>query len=147
LSPDQLRALLRLLESVGVEMLEVEVDGGRLVVRRDLASVPVAERGAVAVPGPESLVVGAPAVGVFYRGTEEGAPALAMPGDVVPRGQVLGVVEVLRMPHPVEAPEDGRLERFLVESGQAVEYGQPLLILLPRAGAVTDPTEASDDGA
>jgi acetyl-CoA carboxylase biotin carboxyl carrier protein len=128
-------------------MLEVEVDGGRLVVRRDLASVAAAGSGAVVTPAPESVVVGAPAVGVFYRGTEEGVPALAMPGDAVPRGQVLGVVEVLRMPHPVEAPEGGRIERFLVESGQPVEYGQPLLILLPLASAEGDPAGASDHGA
>ena len=99
--------------------------------------MPGAPRGAAAPP--DSLVVGAPAVGIFYRGTEEGSPPLAGAGDAVARGQVLGVVEVLRMPHPVEAPQGGRIERFLVESGQAVEYGQPLLVLQPAAGADSDP--------
>jgi acetyl-CoA carboxylase biotin carboxyl carrier protein len=54
-------------------------------------------------------------------------------GDAVRAGQVLGVVEVLRLPHPVEAPADGRVVRFLVTSGQPVEYGQPLVELLPAA--------------
>jgi acetyl-CoA carboxylase biotin carboxyl carrier protein len=83
----------------------------------------------------EPLVVVAPAVGLFHRGGEEGAPPLAAEGETVTRGQVLGVVEVLRMPHPVEAPAEGRVERFLVESGQPVEYGQPLVSLLPALGA------------
>jgi biotin carboxyl carrier protein len=140
LAPDELRALLHLLESVGVELLEVEIGGARLVVRRDPASVPEARGAPVAAPPPDSLVVGAPAVGIFYRGTEEGSPPLAAPGDTIGRGQVLGMVEVLRMPHPVEAPKGGRIESFLVENGQPVEYGQPLLVLQPVASADSDST-------
>jgi biotin carboxyl carrier protein len=140
LAPDELRALLYLLESVGVELLEVEIGGGRLVVRRDPRSVPEARETPVVAPPPDALVVGAPAVGIFYRGTEEGSPPLAGPGDTVARGQVLGVVEVLRMPHPVEAPKGGRIESFLVENGQPVEYGQPLFVLRAAASADSDTT-------
>lgn len=121
-----------------MELLEVEIGGGRLVVRRDPASIPEARGAPVAAPPPDSLVVGAPAVGIFYRGTEEGSPSLAGAGDTIARGQVLGVVEVLRMPHPVEAPQGGRIESFLVENGQPVEYGQPLLVLQPLASADGD---------
>jgi len=131
--------LLHLLESVGVELLEVEIGGGRLFVRRDPARIPHAGGATRAAAPPDSLVVSAPAVGIFYRGTEEGSPPLAAAGDAVARGQVLGVVEVLRMPHPVEAPQGGRIQRFLVESGQPVEYGQPLLVLQPVVTADSDP--------
>ena len=131
LAPEHLRELLRLLEATGVEELEVETGGGRLLLRREPAEpANVATEAPTARPV-EPLVVAAPAVGLFYRGTEEGAPPLAEVGEAVSRGQVLALVEVLRMPHPVEAPAAGRVESFLVESGQPVEYGQPLLVLLP----------------
>jgi biotin carboxyl carrier protein len=87
------------------------------------------------------VTVLAPAVGRFHRGTEDGAPPLVAEGDEVEAGQVLAIVEVFRMPNTVDAPVAGTVQRFLVESGQPVEYGQPLVVLVP---ATRDP--ASDDG-
>lgn len=130
LTPGSLRELLRLLEAAGVEELEVEAAGGRLSLRRAPAAPARLSEAPRALPA-EPVVVGSPAVGVFRRSADDGAPPLAAEGDIVRRGQVLAVVEVLRMPHPVEAPVAGRLERFLVESGQPAEYGQPLLVLVP----------------
>jgi biotin carboxyl carrier protein len=131
LAPESLRELLRLLEATGVEELEVEAAGGRLLLRREPVAAPTRLSAAPGALPAEPLVVTSPAVGVFHRGTEDGAPPLAAEGQVVRRGQVLAIVEVLRMPHPVEASVAGRLERFLVDDGQPAEYGQPLLVLVP----------------
>lgn len=143
LTPERLRELVRWLRSCGVEELELAVGAERLYIRRE-DGLPTP-----APPPPEPpaapLVIGAPAVGLFHRGLEAGAPPVVAEGAVVRAGQVLGIVEVLRMPHPVEAPADGRVRRFLAESGQAVEYGQPLVELEPLPPAADD--DASARGA
>jgi biotin carboxyl carrier protein len=127
----RLRELVDWLQQCGVEELELAAGAERLYLRRD--GVPVEPSAPPAASAAEPLVVAAPAVGLFHRGLEEGAPPVVTEGAAVRAGQVLGVVEVLRLPHPVEAPADGRVVRFLVASGQPVEYGQPLVELLPAA--------------
>jgi acetyl-CoA carboxylase biotin carboxyl carrier protein len=131
LTSARLRELVGWLQQCGVEELELVAGAERLYLRR--AGAPVEPPTPAAAPAAEPLVVGAPAVGLFHRGVEDGAPPAVAEGDAVRAGQVLGVVEVLRLPHPVEAPADGRVVRFLVTSGQPVEYGQPLVELLPAA--------------
>ncbi|HLI28613.1 MAG TPA: acetyl-CoA carboxylase biotin carboxyl carrier protein subunit [Chloroflexota bacterium] len=142
LSAARLRELVGWLQQCGVEELELTAGAERLYLRRDGA---LAEPPAPPIaPATESLIIGAPAVGLFHRGPEEGAPPLVAEGATVHAGQVLGVVEVLRMPHPVEAPADGRVLRFLAESGQAVEYGQPLVELWPAPAVESEGAAARD---
>ncbi|HWP28509.1 MAG TPA: acetyl-CoA carboxylase biotin carboxyl carrier protein subunit [Chloroflexota bacterium] len=140
LDPAALDELVRLLQASNVDELEVEVPGRRLYLRREplvpSASAPPPP------PPPASQVVPAPAVGVFHRGLEAGAPPVVADGARVEQGQVVGVIEVLRIPHPVEAPVAGTIERFLVESNQPVEYGQPLLVLRPEGEAPAPETDA-----
>jgi acetyl-CoA carboxylase biotin carboxyl carrier protein len=70
-------------------------------------------------------------VGPFHRSREPDGPALCDVGDPVAAGEAVGVIETLGMAADVEAPAPGRLERFLVDDGQAVEFGQVVAILLP----------------
>jgi acetyl-CoA carboxylase biotin carboxyl carrier protein len=129
LEPGALADLLALLQASGVSELDLEIDDARLFIRRTTEVQPVVGPLVPLEVEPETIVVAAPAVGLFHRGPEEGAPPLVAEDEDVVAGQVLGIVEVLRMPHQVEAPRAGRVERFLVESGRPVEYGQPLVQL------------------
>ena len=81
----------------------------------------------VGEPDPTVVVV-SHAVGTFHL------PPHATPvGTTVRAGTVLGVVESLKVPNEVKASHAGRVEGYLVEEGQGVEYGQPLVVLNPAA--------------
>jgi acetyl-CoA carboxylase biotin carboxyl carrier protein len=70
-------------------------------------------------------------VGPFHRSREPDGPALVEEGDRVEAGAPLGVIETLGMATEVEAPAAGLLERFLVEDGQPVEFGQVVAVIEP----------------
>ena len=132
LAGGELRELLRLLDGSDIEELELEVSGTKLLFRRSVA----AERsGRVETGGVEqrpdsrtSVFVVAERVGFFHR--PDGAGNL-QPGDSVDLDQVLGVIDSVNIPSPVQAPCSGVLDEVLVEEGQPVEYGQPLFVLHP----------------
>ncbi len=67
-----------------------------------------------------------PMVGVFYASDQEGGEPLTKPGDQVKEGQVLGIVEAMKLMNEIKAEYSGTVEEVLVENGQMVEYGQPL---------------------
>ncbi|MCQ4040803.1 acetyl-CoA carboxylase biotin carboxyl carrier protein [Streptantibioticus rubrisoli] len=73
----------------------------------------------------------APMVGNFYRAPEPGAPPFVNVGDLVEQGQDIGIVEAMKLMNPVQAERAGRVAAVLVEDGQPVEYGQPLIALEP----------------
>jgi len=137
------RALLDLVAGTDVEELEVEHHGARVLIRREptraaAAPPPVGQaapeaRGVEPADDPFAglVVVRSSLVGLFFRGKEPGAEALAREGEAVRPGQPLAIVEALRVPHLLEAPVAGTLERVLVQDGHAVEYGQPILLLRP----------------
>jgi acetyl-CoA carboxylase biotin carboxyl carrier protein len=73
--------------------------------------------------------VTAPTVGVFYRSPEPGAPPFVSEGDVVAAGQQVAIIEAMKLMIPVEADRAGRVAAILCADADAVEYGQPLLVL------------------
>lgn len=131
---DQLGELLRLLDGSDVSELEVEADGTRFLVRRDLSdeSQPVT-RAAVPLPEPllraDSFVITAPLVGVFRRSGGGKGEVLLDEGDAVQAGQVVGAVEAMGMLNRIQAERAGMVQEILVREGQPVEYGQPLLVV------------------
>lgn len=78
---------------------------------------------------PGEVVVEAPMVGTFYAAPRPGAPAFVSSGDAVQKGSILGIVEVMKLMNNLEAKISGTVSRILVENGQAVEYGQPLMVI------------------
>ena len=133
------RAVLKALRGSSVEELRLTWPSGRITLRRDLDSLagsapPASEAGPAtpeAPPVPEEIEVRAQMVGPFHRSREPDGPALCDVGDPVAAGEAVGVIETLGMAADVEAPAPGRLERFLVDDGQAVEFGQVVAILVP----------------
>ena len=74
-------------------------------------------------------VVKSPLVGTFYCAPSEGADPYVKVGDVVKKGQVLGIVEAMKLMNEIESEFDGEVVEILVENEQMVEYGQPLFVI------------------
>ena len=76
--------------------------------------------------------VKSPMVGTFYEAPSPGAAPFAKVGDVVESGQVLCIVEAMKLMNEIESDAAGEVVQRLVSSGQPVEYGQPLFLIRPR---------------
>lgn len=71
-------------------------------------------------------VVKSPLVGTFYSSASPDAPAFINVGDCVKKGQVVGIIEAMKLMNEIECDCDGVIEAILIENEQVVEYGQPL---------------------
>ncbi len=126
--------------------LEVEAGGTRIRVVREHApaggGTRVEPAPALAAPlqqpAPESvestahlLTVEAPMVGTFYRAPKPDAPPFVAEGDLVKEGQVLCIVEAMKLMNEIESKVSGRIVKVVVENGQPVEFGQPLFLVEP----------------
>jgi acetyl-CoA carboxylase biotin carboxyl carrier protein len=76
--------------------------------------------------------VKSPIVGTFYDSPSPGAPAFVQPGDQVEVGQVLCIVEAMKLMNEIECDVAGEVVRRIAVSGQPVEFGQPLFAIRPR---------------
>ena len=126
--------------------LEVEGAGTRIRIVREhapAASGPRVEAAPATAaplqqPAPESvestahlLTVEAPMVGTFYRAPKPDAPPFVAEGDVVKEGQVICIVEAMKLMNEIESKVAGRIAKVVVENGQPVEFGQPLFLVDP----------------
>ncbi len=84
---------------------------------------------AAADPADDPGVVPSPMVGTAYFQAEPGSPAFAKVGDTVTEGQTILIIEAMKTMNQIAAPRAGRVKRILVEDGQPVEFGAPLMIL------------------
>jgi acetyl-CoA carboxylase biotin carboxyl carrier protein len=139
------RRLATLLAELGLSEVEVESGDARVRVQRAAAVVapppaapalatPPEERPLVAdVVSPALVTVEAPMVGTFYRASSPTADPYVQEGDVVKEGQVLCIIEAMKLMNEIESKVSGRVARILVENGHAVEYGQPLFLVDPQS--------------
>jgi acetyl-CoA carboxylase biotin carboxyl carrier protein len=88
-------------------------------------SAPAAEPAAQ----PEGHVIRSPMVGTFYRSSAPGAKPFVEVGQAVKAGDTLCIIEAMKLLNEIEADRDGVVKAILVENGQPVEYGEPLIIL------------------
>ena len=72
-----------------------------------------------------------PMVGTFYRAPSPGADPFVREGDTIKEGQVLCIIEAMKLMNEIEAKVGGRVAKILVENGTAVEFGQPLFLVEP----------------
>jgi acetyl-CoA carboxylase biotin carboxyl carrier protein len=79
-----------------------------------------------------SQEVKSPIVGTFYESPSPGAPAFVKVGDLVEIGQVLCIIEAMKLMNEIESDVAGEVIRRIASSGQPVEYGQPLFTIRPR---------------
>jgi acetyl-CoA carboxylase biotin carboxyl carrier protein len=79
----------------------------------------------------ELAVVKSPIVGTFYRASEPGAPPFVDTGQTVRKGQVLCIIEAMKLMNEINAECDGEIVKVYVENGQAVQYGERLFAIRP----------------
>jgi acetyl-CoA carboxylase biotin carboxyl carrier protein len=92
------------------------------------AAAPAAEGGAPK-PKPNEHVITAPMVGTFYGSPSPGAKAFVEIGDEVKVGQVLCIIEAMKMMNQIEADRAGRITSIMARNGDPVEFGQPLFVV------------------
>ena len=157
---NQLREILDLVRAHELSEFEVEQDGLKLKIRRNAAGVPVVAMPALAptnssgpaaaptavaaaapvaaVPGGatdvdlELAVVKSPIVGTFYRSSEPSAPPFVDIGTQVKKGQVLCIIEAMKLMNEIDSEYDGEVVNVYVESGQPVQYGERLFAIRTR---------------
>ncbi len=87
-----------------------------------------------AAPAPEEglHMVKSPIVGTFYEAPSPGAPPFVKPGDTVEIGQVLCIVEAMKLLNEIESDVAGEIVKKLAVNGQPIEYGQELFVIRPK---------------
>jgi acetyl-CoA carboxylase biotin carboxyl carrier protein len=132
---EQLRELIRLLDEANLTEIEVEHDDDRIRVRRDPAAIvaavpqsvaPTAEGAAAAAADESGVYVTSPFVGTFYRSPSPDSDPFVEVGDEIVVGQVLCIVEAMKLMNEIEAETAGTVVEVLVENGKPVEYGDKL---------------------
>lgn len=145
-----IRELADLLEETGLTEIEVEQDGKRVRVARGVnltttlttegaphdSREPPTRPGTNNRPAPRSEeailhpgTITSPMVGTAYRSPEPGAPPFIEVGSRVTAGQTLVIIEAMKTMNQIPAPHAGKVTAILVENGQPVEFGEPLVII------------------
>lgn len=140
-----IKSLIQLLEETGLSEIEIEEHGRRVRVRKEpghsttmaVTSVPQIQQGSPvlaelppaleAAHGKEHVVeIHSPIVGTFYKSHQQGADPYVKVGDVVKKGQILCIVEAMKLMNEIESDHDGTIAEICVEDKSSVEFGQPL---------------------
>jgi acetyl-CoA carboxylase biotin carboxyl carrier protein len=149
-----IQELVDLLKRNNLSELELEREGVRIRVRHEVGmktfTTTVAEPGLVSASaaGPSAASAGAsagdaeglvtitsPIVGTFYRSPSPDADPYVEEGDFVKKGQVLCIVEAMKLMNEIESEVDGQVVKILAESTKPVEYGQALFRIDPKSTA------------
>jgi acetyl-CoA carboxylase biotin carboxyl carrier protein len=146
----KLKTLIELVESSGIAELEIEEGEERVRITRAVAPaasstvvVPAAVQSASApAPAPpgtppavsapvesEGHPVKSPMVGTFYRAASPGAKPFVEIGDAVEVGDTLCIIEAMKLMNEIESDKAGVVKQVLIENGQPVEFGQPLVVI------------------
>jgi acetyl-CoA carboxylase biotin carboxyl carrier protein len=155
---DELKQILEIVREHELTEFELEQEGLKLRVKKQAAAPPspvFAAAGVAAAPpearppGPaavahapqaepaeagelELAVVKSPIVGTFYRAPEPGAPPFTEVGAAVRKGQVLCIIEAMKLMNEIESEYDGEVVRIYVDNGQPVQYGERLFAIKAR---------------
>ena len=79
--------------------------------------------------GAQLAIVKSPIVGTFYRSAEPGAPAFVNVGDSVKKGQVLCIIEAMKLMNEIDSEYEGEITNVYVENGQPVQYGERIFAI------------------
>jgi acetyl-CoA carboxylase biotin carboxyl carrier protein len=144
--PGAIRMLAKLMSETGLTEIELEEKDRRIRVVRGHAQVPMQQvavpsatphmAAVAAAPAPAAIApavdpgaVLSPMVGVAYLTPEPNAPAFMGVGTKVEAGQTLLLIEAMKTFNPITAPRAGTVTKVLVESGDSVDQGQPLVVI------------------
>jgi acetyl-CoA carboxylase biotin carboxyl carrier protein len=153
MSNDEIRELIQLVVESGIAELEVQRGEDRVRIRRTVEAAPVIASAAttgipetvIQAPGAASLadasattagagetIVKSPIVGTYYDAPKPGDPPFVKVGDVVEPGQVLCIIESMKLMNEIESEAAGTVVAKLMENGRPVEYGEALFAIRPR---------------
>jgi len=154
----EIKELIEMLKDTDVSELEIERSGVKVRIRKggDVTfhpSMPRTEYPPVALVAPAvaeppvtapvaaekkseppestQIKVTAPIVGTFYRASSPDKPSYVEVGDIVKKGQVLCIIEAMKLMNEIESETSGKIVQILIENGQPVEFGQPLFTIEP----------------
>jgi len=138
----KLKKLIDLVQESGISELEVTEGEEKVKIVRSGGSGVVHAAPALATiaaplpPGPVAApaeipghLVKSPMVGTFYRSPSPGAKPFVEVGDTVKSGDTICIIEAMKLLNEIECDKDGVVKAILVENGQPVEYGEPLVII------------------
>ncbi|MCS7253780.1 MAG: biotin/lipoyl-containing protein [Armatimonadota bacterium] len=129
---EKLRKLVELMNSAQLTELTIRTSEGRITIKRDFTLfAPPPQEQPTQQEQPKQTMITSSWVGTFHRSYTPGGKPLVEVGDLVEEGQVVCVVESLKVPNEIRSPARGIVAQILVDDGQVVEYGQPLMILEP----------------
>lgn len=141
---EDLKALIELLKDTDITELQVEKEGTRLKIKREkiltsiempLQKPSVTHTKTTGIPAEEEtqrlVTITSPIVGTFYRAPSPDTNPFVEIGSKVSKGQVLCIVEAMKLMNEIESETDGIIVKILVENGQPVEYGEPLFLIEP----------------
>ncbi len=148
---DEIQRILAMVKEHELAEFELEHQGFKIRIRKDsvappvVAMAPPAAHPPVAAPVPqgtaptaapaaddgelEFAIVKSPIVGTFYRASEPGARSFAEVGDIVKKGQVLCIIEAMKLMNEIESDVDGVIAEVYPQNAQAVEFGEPLFAI------------------
>lgn len=148
---DEIRELIQLVLETGVAELEVQRGENRVRIRRSVeASREVVVPSTAAAPAPHTstletahqppaaappgneYIVKSPIVGTYYESPKPGDPSFVKVGDAVEPGQVLCIIESMKLMNEIESDVAGTVVAKLMENGRPVEYGEALFAIRPR---------------
>lgn len=144
---DEIKELVEFVMGKDVEEFELEVEGLRIKLVKPRPEIRVVEGNftppSVQAPstqmseeteakGSENVhYITAPMIGTFYRAPDPSSPPFVKEGDHVSKGDVLCIIEAMKLMNEVESDVDGTIKEILVENAQPVEYGQKLFVIIP----------------
>ena len=131
---EELKELAALMRDYELTRLEMNPEGSIVMERKATEVVSVAEKPVVAAPMqtekkealPQGRIIKAPMVGVFYAAASPEAQPFVKVGDVIKKGDVVCIIEAMKLMNEISADIEGEVAEILVQNGQLVEYGEPL---------------------
>ncbi len=142
---DEIKKLIDLLKETDITEFQIEREDTKLKIKREkylssFEAISSAKKHEVAAPteskaeaaGESKIVtITSPIVGIFHRTPSPESPPFVEIGSVVRKGQVLCIVEAMKLMNEIESDTEGVISKILVENGQPVEYGEPLFLIEP----------------
>lgn len=157
----ELQELIDFIAKSGLNKVNIETEEFKISVQRDPSYKPVVSMSAPAAPAPQAAApapaasaasapaaapaapateaasggnqvpLKAPMIGTFYRSSGPDSPAFVQVGDLVEKGQVICIIEAMKLFNEIEAEQSGRIVKAMVENASPVEYDQPLFLIEP----------------
>jgi acetyl-CoA carboxylase biotin carboxyl carrier protein len=154
----EIKELVKMLDGTDINELTIESEGNRIVIKKGAGALPhisppinqmvpypIMNVPNIPVPsappvtpatedkseglGPNQVLIVAPMVGTFYRSPSPDADPYVQVGQMIDAGQVVCIIEAMKLMNEIESERRGRIVEVLVENAHPVEYGQPLFVL------------------